>query len=84
MANIQKIESFSCGRGVHRVFVGGLIPRQVGWAIFQHNGQSQIEISSLTLLGRISAIFERLRIKNSMYFGETTKVTLSSISEALK
>lgn len=73
------IKTYSCGRGIHYVFIGGLIPTKVGTAYYTKQGFQGVYVKNLNWFGRIRYFFKKLSIQNSLYFGDTTEVTLKDI-----
>ncbi|HRM90334.1 MAG TPA: hypothetical protein PLK68_07715 [Thomasclavelia ramosa] len=70
----MKFRSFSCGRGMHRVFLfKSLFHVEVGWMTFNKlNNKYSIEIKRVNFL---IAYYEFYSHKTSEFFSETTNLT---------
>ena len=78
------IKTFSCGRGIHKVFkFQGLFPVESGYLILRRQGSrlnyvvvvDSLDLKPLKGLARLWALLKYFNHKNSLYFGETTDLT---------
>lgn len=73
------IKTYSCGRGVHYMFVGGLVPYKFGIVYYTKQGIRDIEVRQLRWFERIKYFFKKLSIQNSLYFTDTTDIIAKDI-----
>ena len=70
----MRFRSFSCGRGVHRIFLfKSLFHVEIGWMTFhRHVNKYSIEIKRVNFL---KAYYEFYSYKTNEFFRETTNLT---------
>jgi len=84
MENMNKVRTFSCGRGFHYIFIGGALPTHTGQMIYTKCNNKAVvvtkEIVELTnFFSRVKAMFKQHHLSNSQWFSETTRHTVGDV-----
>lgn len=80
---MKTTKTFSCGRGVHRLFVfDGMMVVQTGWVCYSKYSLASITIGNkLGLLDRVKATLSYLNHSKSDYMSDTTETTAKDLKE---